>query len=215
MSIIIVLENIKRSFYNLPEKPAETKAAIKRFCSICCQLLLIWIKITRSGLQFRAELIAEVVIQLGRNMNIIKVCQASFLVQAPHFASHNSTCQIERWRVPKNKFLKKQINLGSRRGLQRQEDFQQKFPCAFLENARFQDYAHQIGKRPQTPYVHAMAAIDRREDRPEGYVHQWQKMDAFKATYAHSISPVNSNEYWDKSGQVPYPPKLRDQLDVL
>ncbi|XP_072060522.1 uncharacterized protein [Arachis hypogaea] len=52
------------------------------------------------------------------------------------------------------------------------------------------------------PCVHAMAAIGRRGDRPEGYVHQWLKMDAFRATYAHSISPVNSEEYWDKSGVV-------------
>ncbi|XP_016191556.1 uncharacterized protein LOC107632386 [Arachis ipaensis] len=60
------------------------------------------------------------------------------------------------------------------------------------------------------PCVHAMAAIGKRGDRPEGYVHQWLKMDAFRATYAHSISPVNSEEYWDKSGVVSsIPPKIK------
>ncbi|RYR36055.1 hypothetical protein Ahy_A10g051109 [Arachis hypogaea] len=63
--------------------------------------------------------------------------------------------------------------------------------------------AEKLAKRLLSiPCVHAMAAIGRRGDRPEGYVHQWLKMDAFRATYAHSISPVNSEEYWDKSGVV-------------
>ncbi|RYR40283.1 hypothetical protein Ahy_A09g046007 [Arachis hypogaea] len=69
------------------------------------------------------------------------------------------------------------------------------------------------GNRPETlgiPCVHAMTAIGRRGDRPEGYVHQWLKIDAFRATYAHSISPVNSEEYWDKSGVVSsIPPKIK------
>ncbi|RYQ97740.1 hypothetical protein Ahy_B08g093822 [Arachis hypogaea] len=44
---------------------------------------------------------------------------------------------------------------------------------------------------PKIPCVHAIAAIGRRGDRPEGYVHQWLKMDVFRAIYAHSISPIN------------------------
>ncbi|XP_072057959.1 uncharacterized protein [Arachis hypogaea] len=45
------------------------------------------------------------------------------------------------------------------------------------------------------PCVHAMAAIAKRGDKPDTYVHKWLKMDAFRATYGHSISPVNSEEY--------------------
>ncbi|KAL4380901.1 hypothetical protein AHAS_Ahas04G0079800 [Arachis hypogaea] len=60
------------------------------------------------------------------------------------------------------------------------------------------------------PCVHAMAAIAKRGDRPDTYVHKWLKMDAFRATYGHSISPVNSEEYWEKSGEISsIPPKIK------
>ncbi|XP_029143991.1 uncharacterized protein [Arachis hypogaea] len=58
--------------------------------------------------------------------------------------------------------------------------------------------------------VHAMAAIAKRGDRADTYVHKWLKMDAFRATYGHSISPVNSKEYWEKSGEISsIPPKIK------
>ncbi|XP_025692404.1 uncharacterized protein [Arachis hypogaea] len=60
------------------------------------------------------------------------------------------------------------------------------------------------------PCVHAMAAIAKRGDRPDTYVHKWLKMDAFRATYGHSISPVNSEEYWENSGEISsIPPKIK------
>ncbi|XP_057719130.1 uncharacterized protein LOC130933515 [Arachis stenosperma] len=58
--------------------------------------------------------------------------------------------------------------------------------------------------------VHAMAAIAKRGDRADTYVHKWLKMDAFRATYGHSISPVYSEEYWEKSGEISsIPPKIK------
>ncbi|RYQ79318.1 hypothetical protein Ahy_Scaffold6g108045 [Arachis hypogaea] len=67
----------------------------------------------------------------------------------------------------------------------------------------------QYGKL-RIPCVHAMAAIAKRGDRPDTYVHKWLKMDAFRATYGHSISPVNSEEYWEKSGEISsIPPKIK------
>ncbi|RYR30825.1 hypothetical protein Ahy_B01g055596 [Arachis hypogaea] len=60
------------------------------------------------------------------------------------------------------------------------------------------------------PCVHAMAAIAKRGDRADTYVYKWLKMDAFRATYGHSISPVNSEEYWEKSGEISsIPPKIK------
>ncbi|RYR34462.1 hypothetical protein Ahy_A10g049374 [Arachis hypogaea] len=47
-----------------------------------------------------------------------------------------------------------------------------------------------------------MAAIAKRGDRADTYVRKWLKMDAFRATYGHSIRPVNSEEYWEKSGEI-------------
>ncbi|RYR36571.1 hypothetical protein Ahy_A09g041540 [Arachis hypogaea] len=58
--------------------------------------------------------------------------------------------------------------------------------------------------------------IARRGDRLEGYIHQSLTMDAFRATYAHSTSPANSEEYWEKFGQVSsISPRLSSQLVVL
>ncbi|XP_025685839.2 uncharacterized protein [Arachis hypogaea] len=60
------------------------------------------------------------------------------------------------------------------------------------------------------PCVHALAAIQKRCDRPELYVHPWLKMDAFRATYEHVMKPVNSEEYWVKTGLLsPDPPIIR------
>ncbi|XP_025649566.1 uncharacterized protein [Arachis hypogaea] len=60
------------------------------------------------------------------------------------------------------------------------------------------------------PCVHALAAIQKRCDRPELYVHPWLKMDAFRATYEHVMKPVNSEEYWVKTGLLsPEPPIIR------
>ncbi|XP_016186019.1 uncharacterized protein LOC107627713 [Arachis ipaensis] len=60
------------------------------------------------------------------------------------------------------------------------------------------------------PCVHALTAIQKRCDRPEPYVHPWLKMDAFRATYEHVIRPVNSEEYWKKTGLLaPEPPTIK------
>ncbi|RYQ92922.1 hypothetical protein Ahy_B09g099163 [Arachis hypogaea] len=48
---------------------------------------------------------------------------------------------------------------------------------------------------------------------PEEYVHQSLTIDAFRTTYVHSTSLANSEEYWEKSGQVSsIPPRLSSQL---
>ncbi|RYR71111.1 hypothetical protein Ahy_A02g005404 [Arachis hypogaea] len=60
------------------------------------------------------------------------------------------------------------------------------------------------------PCVHALAAIARRGDRPETYVHPLLKIRAVLATYQHCIQPVNSEEYWEKTIYMnPIPPKLK------
>ncbi|XP_072074904.1 uncharacterized protein [Arachis hypogaea] len=60
------------------------------------------------------------------------------------------------------------------------------------------------------PCVHALAAIARRGDRPETYVHPLLKIGAAIATYQHCIQPVNSKEYWEKTNYLkPIPPKLK------
>ncbi|XP_057730270.1 uncharacterized protein LOC130945577 [Arachis stenosperma] len=67
-----------------------------------------------------------------------------------------------------------------------------------------------LGNSTCIPCVHAMVAIAKRGDRADTYVHKWLKMDAFRATYGHSISPVNSEEYWEKSGKISsIPPKIK------
>ncbi|XP_072094105.1 uncharacterized protein [Arachis hypogaea] len=58
--------------------------------------------------------------------------------------------------------------------------------------------------------VHALAAIARRGDRPETYVHPLLKIGAALATYQHCIQPVNLEEYWKKTMYMnPIPPKLK------
>ncbi|RYQ96879.1 hypothetical protein Ahy_B08g092790 [Arachis hypogaea] len=55
--------------------------------------------------------------------------------------------------------------------------------------------------------MHAMAAIAKRENRADTYVHKWLKMDAFRATYGHFISPFNSEDS--------IPPKIKRPIDRL
>ncbi|XP_057755220.1 uncharacterized protein LOC130974374 [Arachis stenosperma] len=58
--------------------------------------------------------------------------------------------------------------------------------------------------------VHALTTIRKRCDRPEPYVHPWLKIDAFRAIYEHVIRPVNSEEYWKKTGLLaPNPPTIK------
>ncbi|RYR57478.1 hypothetical protein Ahy_A05g023211 [Arachis hypogaea] len=60
------------------------------------------------------------------------------------------------------------------------------------------------------PCVHALAAIARRGDRPEGYVHPLLKIGTARTTYQPCIQPVNSEENWDKIEVInPIPPKLK------
>ncbi|XP_057731387.1 uncharacterized protein LOC130946606 [Arachis stenosperma] len=60
------------------------------------------------------------------------------------------------------------------------------------------------------PCVHALAAIARRGDRAESYVHPLLKLGAARATYQHCLQPVNSEEYWTKTPYVaPIPPRIK------
>ncbi|RYR28487.1 hypothetical protein Ahy_B01g052623 [Arachis hypogaea] len=55
-----------------------------------------------------------------------------------------------------------------------------------------------------------MAAIAKKGDRADTYAHKWLKMDAFRVTYGHSISQFNSEEYWEKYGEISsIPPKIK------
>ncbi|XP_057745171.1 uncharacterized protein LOC130963039 [Arachis stenosperma] len=52
------------------------------------------------------------------------------------------------------------------------------------------------------PCVHVIAAIRKKHDKPEDYVHKWLCMESIYLTYAHSIQPVPSEEYWHRTGYI-------------
>ncbi|XP_072061933.1 uncharacterized protein [Arachis hypogaea] len=52
------------------------------------------------------------------------------------------------------------------------------------------------------PCTHAVAAIKKRHDNMEDYVHPWLCMESLKKTYEHFIQPVTSEEFWIRSYQT-------------
>nr|XP_025617195.1 predicted GPI-anchored protein 58 [Arachis hypogaea] len=60
------------------------------------------------------------------------------------------------------------------------------------------------------PCIHAVAAIRKRHDQPEEYVHQWLCMESIHKTYAYAIQPVPSQEFWTRSEYSrPDPPIIK------
>ncbi|XP_020992587.2 uncharacterized protein LOC107479903 [Arachis duranensis] len=58
--------------------------------------------------------------------------------------------------------------------------------------------------------IHAIAAIRKRHDNPDDYVHPWLCMESIRKTYEHFIQPVTSEEYWTRSEFTkPAPPVLK------
>ncbi|RYR07498.1 hypothetical protein Ahy_B05g074858 [Arachis hypogaea] len=62
-------------------------------------------------------------------------------------------------------------------------------------------------------YVHVIVAIAKKGDRVDTYVNKWLKMDAFRATYGHSISSIKNEDYWKKSIEInSIPPKIKKPI---
>ncbi|XP_016165518.2 uncharacterized protein LOC107608150 isoform X2 [Arachis ipaensis] len=60
------------------------------------------------------------------------------------------------------------------------------------------------------PCIHAIAAIRKRHDQVEDYVHPWLCMESIHKTYAHCIKPVPSEEFWTTTEQLrPVPPPIK------
>ncbi|XP_052109654.1 uncharacterized protein LOC110275608 [Arachis duranensis] len=60
------------------------------------------------------------------------------------------------------------------------------------------------------PCVHARAAISRINKNPEDFCHHWLTMEAYRATYMHSLNPIPGEELWEKSEyNRPQAPKTR------
>ncbi|XP_052118923.1 uncharacterized protein LOC107493000 [Arachis duranensis] len=60
------------------------------------------------------------------------------------------------------------------------------------------------------PCIHSIAAIKKRHDNPDDYVHPWLCMESIRKTYEHFIQPVTSEEYWTRSEFTkPAPPVLK------
>ncbi|XP_025608001.1 uncharacterized protein [Arachis hypogaea] len=60
------------------------------------------------------------------------------------------------------------------------------------------------------PCIHAIAAIRKRHDHPEDYVHPWLCMESIHKTYAHCIQPVPSEEFWTRTEYSrPDPPIIK------
>ncbi|XP_015941360.1 uncharacterized protein LOC107466865 [Arachis duranensis] len=60
------------------------------------------------------------------------------------------------------------------------------------------------------PCIHAVAAIRKRHDQPEEYVHPWLCMESIHKTYAYAIQPVPSQEFWTRSEYSrPDPPIIK------
>ncbi|XP_072084753.1 uncharacterized protein [Arachis hypogaea] len=63
------------------------------------------------------------------------------------------------------------------------------------------------------PCTHALAAIMKRRDRAEDYVHPWLCMESIKKTYSHCIKLVPSAEFWPQTNYSQLePPSSRDLL---
>ena len=60
------------------------------------------------------------------------------------------------------------------------------------------------------PCIHGIAAIRKRHDQVDDYVHPWLCMKSIHKTYAHCIKPVPSEEFWVTTDQLrPAPPPIK------
>ncbi|RYR38541.1 hypothetical protein Ahy_A09g043590 [Arachis hypogaea] len=60
------------------------------------------------------------------------------------------------------------------------------------------------------PCCHGIAAIQRKNQRPEDYAHHWLTMEAYNRTYQFHINTVPSQEYWaDTEGLPCLPPPYK------
>ncbi|XP_016196236.1 uncharacterized protein LOC107637321 [Arachis ipaensis] len=60
------------------------------------------------------------------------------------------------------------------------------------------------------PCTHALAAIVKRRDKTEDYVHPWLCMESIRRTYSHCIKPVPSAEFWPRTEySQPEPPIIK------
>ncbi|XP_057730552.1 uncharacterized protein LOC130945874 [Arachis stenosperma] len=60
------------------------------------------------------------------------------------------------------------------------------------------------------PCIHGIAAIRKRHDQVDDYVHPWLCMESIHKTYAHCIKPVPSEEFWVTTDQLrPAPPPIK------
>ncbi|XP_016199775.1 uncharacterized protein LOC107640790 [Arachis ipaensis] len=60
------------------------------------------------------------------------------------------------------------------------------------------------------PCIHGIAAIRKRHDQVDDYVHHWLCMESIHKTYAHCIKPVPSEEFWITTDQLrPAPPPIK------
>ncbi|XP_015934181.1 uncharacterized protein LOC107460337 [Arachis duranensis] len=60
------------------------------------------------------------------------------------------------------------------------------------------------------PCIHALAAIRKRRDQPQDYVHPWLCMESIRRIYAHCIQPVPSSEFWARTEFTqPDPPIIK------
>ncbi|XP_020972487.1 uncharacterized protein LOC110269163 [Arachis ipaensis] len=60
------------------------------------------------------------------------------------------------------------------------------------------------------PCIHSIAAIRKRHDQVDDYVHPWLCMESIHKTYAHCIKSVPSEEFWVTTDQLrPAPPPIK------
>ncbi|XP_015940751.1 uncharacterized protein LOC107466283 [Arachis duranensis] len=64
------------------------------------------------------------------------------------------------------------------------------------------------------PCCHGVAAIQRKNQRPEDYAHHWLIMEAYNRTYQFHINTVPSQEYWaDTEGLPCLPPSYKRPIE--
>lgn len=62
------------------------------------------------------------------------------------------------------------------------------------------------------PCYHACACIHWKNLKLVDYIHPTYGKDMYLATYNHTVEPINSSEYWEKTGNPgPLPPLIKVQ----
>lgn len=62
------------------------------------------------------------------------------------------------------------------------------------------------------PCYHACACIHWKNLKLVDYIHPTYGKDMYLATYNHTVEPINSSEYWEKTGSPgPLPPLIKVQ----